>query len=135
SSISLMETVVSMVQDKLHWNRKLSTIVITIGLTALGIPSALGYGPWASVTVLGLQFLDFFDFLSNSVLMPIVAFLTCILIGHVVGTKVIADEVEQHKSTFRRKKLHHAMIRWVAPIMLVAILGTELAKYAGFIKI
>lgn len=135
SSISLMETVVSMVRDKLHWGRKQATIIVTVVLTAIGIPSALGYGPWAGVTVIGLQFLDFFDFISNSVLMPIVAFLTCILIGHVVGTKTIADEVELSQGVFRRKKLHHVMIRWVAPILLIAILGTEVAKYFGFIQI
>ena len=58
--------------------------------------------------------------------MPIVAFLTCILIGHVVGTKVISDEVTQYGAAFHREKLHRVMIRWVAPVLLVAILVSEL---------
>src|SRR5699024_11228700 len=70
----------------------------------------------SSIKIIGMQFLDFFDFLSNSILMPIVAFLTCILIGHVVGTKVIADEVKQGGAAFHREKLHRVMIRWVAPV-------------------
>ena len=111
SSISLMETIVSVVMDKVHLKRKPATLL----------------GPWAGITIIGMQFLDFFDFISNSVLMPIVAFLTCILIGHVVGTKVIADEVKEGAGSFHREALHRVMVRWIAPILLVVILATELA--------
>ena len=102
--------------------RKKTRVVLIIG-----VPSCLGYGPWAGITIIGMQFLDFFDFISNSVMMPIVAFLTCILIGHVVGTKVIADEVEAEAGVFHRKKLHEIMVKWIAPVLLVLILGSELA--------
>lgn len=135
SSISLMETVVSIIQDKLHTERRATTVIVTIGIIALGTLSCLGYGPLGSVTILGLQFLDFFDFISNSVLMPIVALLTCVLIGHIVGTDAIANEVEKNGHHFGRKKLHHVMIRWVAPIIVIVILAGELAKYFGIISI
>lgn len=136
SSISLMETVVSIVQDKLHWQRRLSTIAVTVVVIGLGMLSCLGYSEvFAAIKPLGLEFLDFFDFISNSVLMPIVAFLTCILVGHIIGTKVIADEVKQQVGTFRREKLHRVMIRWVAPALLVIILVSELLKYFGVISI
>lgn len=134
SSISLMETVVSIVQDKLHWGRKKSTAVVLVIILLLGVPSCLGYGPWASVQVLGMAFLDFFDFISNSVLMPIVAFLTCILVGHVVGVDMVEKEVEL-SGTFRRKKLYTAMVRWLAPILLVVILVGELLRFFNIISI
>lgn len=134
SSISLMETVVSIVHDKLHWNRRLCTLIVTVIVIVLGVPSCLGYGPWAGVKLLGMQFLDFFDFISNSVLMPIVAFLTCILVGHVVGTKLVSDEVERNFK-FHRKRLFEVMIRWVAPILIVCILAGELLKVTGQISI
>lgn len=127
SSISLMETIVSVVMDKTPLKRRPATILMTVVVLLVGIPSCLGYGPWAGITIIGMQFLDFFDFLSNSVLMPIVAFLTCILIGHVVGTKVIADEVKQGANAFHREKLHRVMVRWIAPVLLMAILLSELA--------
>ena len=127
SSISLMETIVSVVIDKTSLNRKTATICVTVVVLIIGIPSCLGYGPWAGITIIGMQFLDFFDFISNSVMMPIVAFLTCILIGHVVGTKVISDEVESGAGVFHRKKLHEIMVKWIAPVLLVLILGSELA--------
>ena len=136
SSISLMETIVSVLIDKTHMKRTPATILMTCIVLLFGIPSCLGYGPWAGVTVIGMQFLDFFDFISNSVLMPVVAFLTCILIGHVVGTKVIADEVKEGANAFHREKLHRVMIRWVAPVLLLLILGTELAtKVFGLFSI
>lgn len=136
SSISLMETIVSIIVDKLHIERKIATIGVIIGVLLLGLPSCLGYGPLAAIQPLGMAFLDFFDFISNSVLMPIVAFLTCILIGHIVGPKTVIDEVESSSSgAFHRKKLFVVMIRWVAPIMLIMILITELLKVTGMIKI
>ena len=60
----------------------------------LGSIVSLGFGPLSFIKILGLGLLDFFDFISNSVLMPIVAILTCICVGHFVGAKVISDEVE-----------------------------------------
>lgn len=127
SSISLMETIVSVVMDKTSLSRAPSTLIVAAIVLLFGVPSCLGYGPWAGITIIGMQFLDFFDFISNSVLMPIVAFLTCILIGHVVGTKVIADEVKEGAGAFHREALHRVMVRWIAPILLVLILATELA--------
>ena len=134
SSISLMETVVSIFMDRLHWNRRVATLVVAVGILILGVPSCLGYGPLASVTIVGMAFLDFFDFISNSILMPIVAFLTCILVGHVVGTRVVSDEVEA-SGTFKRKKLFEVMVRWIAPICLVVILLGEILKVLGVISI
>ena len=136
SAISLLETIVSVAMDKAHLKRVPATIIMTIIVLLFGLPSCLGYGPWAGITIIGMQFLDFFDFISNSVLMPVVAFLTCLLVGHVVGTKVIADEVKEGANAFHRERLHRVMIKWIAPILLVVILGTELAtKVFGLFSI
>lgn len=134
SSISLMETVVSMVRDKLHMSRVLATVIVTAGTVAIGLLSVFGYGPLSNFKILGMQMLDFFDFISNSVLMPIVAFITCILIGHVIGTKVIADEVGL-SGKFAGEKLHKVMVRWIAPILLVVILVAQVLSTFGIITI
>ena len=134
SSISLMETFLSIVQDKLKVGRVAGTIGITVFIIALGTLSCLGYGPLSHITVIGMAFLDFFDFATNSILMPIVAFFTCVLIGHIVGTKYITDEVEKN-GLFKRKALYEVMVRWIAPAILVIILAGELAKYFGIISI
>ena len=110
------------------------TSSISLLETVVSIPSCLGYGPWGHITVLKMQFLDFFDFISNSVMMPIVAIGTCILVGHVVGSRYIEEEVES-SGTFKRKKMYRIMIRYVAPVMLAAILAGEVLKYFGIISI
>ncbi len=134
SSISLMETVVSIVQDCLHWNRRLSCLVVFVGCILLGIPSALGYGVWESVTILGLQFLDFFDFITNSVLMPITALIICLFLTFITRPKMIIDEVESCGS-FRAKKLFLITIQYIAPFFLLAILISSVLSTFGVISI
>lgn len=134
SSISLMETIVSILQDKLHWKRMTTCIIVMVGGILIGIPSSLGFGVWDSFKILGLSILDFFDFLSNSVLMPIVALLTSIFVGWVLKTKTIVKEVEL-SGRFRMKKLYHVMIRYVAPIFLIAILVSSVLNTLGWITI
>ena len=60
-----------------------ATVLVGVIMVGLGTLSSLGYGPLAGVTVLGMQFLDFFDFLTNSVMMPIAAIATCLLVSRV----------------------------------------------------
>lgn len=131
SSISLMEAIVSSFMDKFHIGRGVTVVLVTVLLFALGILSCLGYGPWSGVQLLGMAFLDFFDFISNSVLMPIVALCTCILIGYGVGTSVVEEEVKAEGAAFRREKLYRVMIRWVAPVLLLLILVTSVMQGLG----
>ena len=98
SSIALTESAVSTFEDELGWDRTRSTILIGCIMITLGSLSALGYGPLASVTVFGMQFLDFFDFLTNSVMMPIAAIATCLLVSRIVGVEKIEEEVTREVS-------------------------------------
>ncbi len=134
SSISLMETIVSIFCDKFKINRKVSCLLVFLLSLALGIPSSLGNGVWAHITVLGMDFLTFFDFISNSVIMPIVALLTAIFIGYVVKTKTVIDEVEL-TGKFKSKALFNAVIKYFAPICIVAILVSSVLSAFGIIKI
>ena len=136
SSISLMETVVSIVMDKTKWNRKLTCIVVTIFSLLMGIPSSLGFNVWGHITFLnGLTFLDLFDFVSNSVIMPIVAFFTCVLVGFIVKPKTVIDEVKETDGTFKSEKMFAVMIKWVAPIFILAILVFSVAEGMGWITV
>lgn len=128
SSISLMETIVSIVMEKTKMKRISASLVVLGGSFIIGMLSVLGYSAWSDVTVFGMQFLDFFDFISNSVIMPVVALLTCILIGYVVKTKVVEQEVEIN-GRFKSKLLYRIMVRYVCPVFMVAILLSALFKY------
>ena len=136
SAIGLTEACVSIVQDGMHWPRRQAFVAVVAVVVVLGIFVNAGYNVLSGIQPLGegSSLLDFFDFISNSVLMPIVAFLTCILIGHVVGTKVIADEVGL-SAKFTGEKLHRVMIKWVAPILLVVILVAQVLSAFGIITI
>ena len=125
SSISLMETVVSFVCDKTKIGRKVACFIVFLLCAVLGIPSALGNGVkgvWDGVKLLGMSFLDFFDFISNSVLMPVVALLTCIFVGYVIKPKTLIEEAEI-SAKFKEKKLFTVVIRYIAPICIILILG------------
>ena len=133
SSIALTESAVSTLQDELHWSRKKATSIMGVSMVLLGSLSSLGYGPLANVTVIGMQFLDFFDFLTNSVMMPIAAIATCLLVSRVIGVEQIAQEVEQDGQRFRRKPVFNFMIRWLCPIFAAIILASSVANAFGWI--
>lgn len=134
SSISLMETVVSIVQDKFGLKRNTTCLIVFLFCLVLGVPSSLGFGVLDSVKVLGMSILDMFDFVSNSVLMPVVAFATCIFIGFVIKPQSIIDEVEL-TGKFRSKKLFTVIIKYVAPIFIVLILISSILDTLGIVKI
>lgn len=134
SSISLMETVVSVVQDKLKLNRKITCLIVFVGSVLLGLPSSLGNGVWEEIKILGFAFLDFFDFISNSVLMPIVALLTCIFVGYVIKPKALIEEAEI-SAKFEQKTLFTIIIKYVAPFCIILILGFSVLEALGYIKV
>lgn len=134
SAISLMETNVSILDDKLKWGRKKTTIVVAVYLLVVGAFVSLGFGPLSFIKILGMGLLDFFDFLSNSVLMPIVAILTCVSIGFFIKPKVICDEIEA-TGTFKVKKFYIIMLKWISPICLALILLFAISEAMGWIKV
>lgn len=135
SSISIMEAIVSSLMDKFHLKR-IPCCLIVIGICLLlGIPSSLGNGLWANIKILGMDFLTFFDYISNSILMPIVAFCTCILVGWVIKPKALTDEITKNGEKFGRKKLFNVMIKYIAPICLLFIFVTGILSPLGIITI
>ena len=135
SSISLMETVVSIVCDKFKLGRKLSVLVVFAGAIIIGLLSVFGYSIWSEVKIIGMQFLDFFDFISNSVLMPIIAFFTCIFVGYIIKPKTIVEEIEFNGAKFKNKTLFTIVIKYFAPICIVLILVTSVLGAFGLFKL
>ena len=131
SSIALTESAVSTFEDELGWERKQATVLIML---VLGSLSALGYGPLARFTVFGMQFLDFFDFLTNSVMMPIAAITTCLLVSRVIGVEKIEEEVTLEGKPFRRKRIFNFMIKYLCPIFAAIILISSVANALGVIS-
>ena len=134
SSIALTESAVSTFEDELGWERRKATVIVGIVMLLLGSLSTLGYGPLANVKIIGMQILDFFDFLTNSVMMPIAAIATCLLVSRVMGVQRIEEEVTRGGSPFRRKKIFTVMIKYLCPIFAAIILISSIANAFGWIQ-
>lgn len=133
SAISLAESGVSTFEDQLGWSRAKSTLLMGTVILLFGSASALGFGVLDFVQILGMSVLDFFDFLTNSLMMPVAALSTCILITRVAGLDRIIKEVEQ-SSDFKRKKMYCFFLKYLAPICIVVILLSSIANVLGWIS-
>lgn len=134
SAISLMETSVSTITDQFGLNRTLSCLLMGGFMILLGSASALGFNVLDFVKPFGMSILDFFDFLTNSVMMPLAALATCILVLRVVKLRKIAEEVEI-SSTFKRKKMYNFFLKYLAPAFLIIILLSSIANVMGWISL
>lgn len=128
SSISLMETIVSIIMDKFKIKRSIVCVIVMAASMIIAVPSSLGNGIWSDILILGKDFLSFFDFLSNNIMMPITALLTCIFVGFVIKTKTVEDEVEV-SGAFKAKKLYRIMITYICPVFLIVILISSIIGY------
>ena len=125
SSVSIMEAIVASLMDKFHMSRIKAAVIETVIALVGGIIVCLGYNKlYFDITLPNgahAQVLDVMDYISNNILMPIVAIGTCILIGWVVKPKTVIDEVEKTGHKFGRKHLYIVMIKVIAPLLLVIL--------------
>ena len=128
SAISLLEAIVSIISDKIHVKRQVICIAATVVAFLMAIPSSLGNGIWSHILLLGKPFLDFFDFISNNIMMPIVALILSIFVGYVVKPKVVIDEVES-SGKFRTKQMFVVVIKYIVPVCMAIILISSIIGY------
>ncbi len=134
SSVSVMEAIVAGIDDKYKTGRKKATVIVYVYTIAIGVVCSLGFGVLSNVTILGFDILDFLDFLSNSVLMPVVGMLTCIIVGFILKPDVIISEVELN-GPFKMKRFYSVMVKWIAPLCIFAILISSILDTLGIISI
>ena len=122
SCISVLESITANCMEIFHTTRKKTVLVLTVIYLTASAVIALGYSifyfevklPNGSVG----QLLDIMDYISNSVMMPLIALLSTILIGWIKTPDYVIEEMESSGDTFHRKKLYRIMIRYVAPVMM-----------------
>lgn len=134
SAISIMEASVATFQDEFRLSRGKSCLIMVMVSLLAGSASALGFGVWENVRLLGMQFLDFFDFLTNSIMMPLGAMATCFLILRVVGFRRIEEEVEL-SSAFHRKKMYRFFLKYLSLLCIGVILLSSIANVLGWISL
>lgn len=133
SAISLLETSVSSLSQQFRISRNKAIFIMAVVMLAFGTTSCLGYGVWDFISIFGMAFLDFYDFLTNSIMMPIAALATCILIIKVVGFQKIIDEIKI-SSSFKREKMYVFFMRYLTPIFLIIVLLSSIASVLGIIS-
>ena len=133
SAISLLETSVSSLSQQFHISRNKAIVIMAFVMLTFGTTSCLGYGVWDFISIFGMAFLDFYDFLTNSIMMPIAALATCILIIKVVGFQKIIDEVKI-SSPFKREKMYVFFMKYLASFFLIIILLSSVASVLGIIS-
>jgi len=134
SSIALMEAVVSFLIEGFRISRKLACVIVFVLVALMAIPCALSGSVLSEINILGLSVLDFFDFFSNNILLPIVALLTAVFVGFVITPRAISSEVEK-SSKFKSRRLFNIIIRLVAPISIVIILISSVMNVIGVVSI
>lgn len=134
SSISLMETIVSSFCDHFGAGRKKTVAVVAIGTWLISLLPTLGYNVLSFVRIFKFDILDFMDFATNSVMMPVCAFLTCLFVSVGIGTKIVEDEI-LISGEFKRKKLFVVMIKYVAPVLVSLILISSVLNSLGIISL
>ena len=104
-------------------------------MTALGTLSALGYGPLAAIQIMGMSFLDFFDFLTNSIMMPIAALSICILAVKAIGLDRMGEHIRLYHAPFKREAVFRFMIRVLCPLFVLIIFLSSIAQMLGWISV
>lgn len=121
SAISMMEVNVANLIARFGLKRSHAVLIMTVVLLILGIPSSLGYGVWSAAKPFGMSILDFFDYIGNSIVTPIVAMISCIFIGWVIKPRVLSEEIDQ-SGRFKRRRSFEFIIKWIAPLFIAAVL-------------
>ncbi len=138
SSVSILEAVVSSIMDKFTISRTKAVVIETVAALVLGIIVCFGYNllyfefklPNGSTA----QVLDIMDYVSNNILMPVLAIGTCILIGWFAKPDLIISEATKNGEKFGRKTLYIVMVKFVAPILLLLLLLKSLGIMDLIIK-
>ncbi|ACB83629.1 sodium-dependent transporter [Natranaerobius thermophilus] len=125
SAISLLEVVAAYVIDEKNWPRKKAAAVVGAIIFVVGIPPALHAGVLSDVTIIGMDMLDFYDFISDSIMLPLGGVLTVIFAGHVWGMKNVADEANKGSRGLKIGHWMEPLLKYVIPlgVLIVMIVG------------
>lgn len=147
SAISLMEVVTSSIidmraQKNKNSDRKSITALVAIGMFIISIPicaDCLGLAGdqgkfWGLYSYLGAgsqDLLDFYDMLTEGLMMPLGAMLMCIIIGWVVGFDWMSEEIESDGRVWKAKKFFKVTIKYIAPVLMLFVLVSLFLSYLG----
>ena len=125
SCISVLESITANCMEIFHTERKKTTGVLSVIYLAATAVIALGYSIFYVEVMLPNgstgQLLDIMDYISNSFMMPFIAFLSAIFIGWIMKPAWIVEEMERGGKKFGRKWLYVVMIKYLMPIIMLVL--------------
>lgn len=122
SAICMYEVPVAALMEKFSIRRPAAVGIVTVFSIAVAVFVCLGYNVLDFVAIAGYNIFGMLDFFANSLLLPVVAILTCLLIGWIVKPKVVIDEIEDGGHVFKMKKVYLFVLKYFAPVAITLIL-------------
>ncbi|MBR5899773.1 MAG: sodium-dependent transporter [Clostridia bacterium] len=133
SVISLLEVATQFVIQKFKVKRKKATLILALFCFAVSIPVAWSVGGAfnGKITLFGFDMLTFFDEITNTVLMPVGACVSCIVIGWLVEKGTFKQRLNPF-NTYRALeqdglalgkvgKLFAIMVKYVTPLLILLL--------------
>ena len=123
STISMHEIGTAFFHEELHLRRSHAAWIVTIACSVLAVACSLSVGGNARLQVMGMSLMDFCDFLTAQIMLPLGALLTSLLLGWFVKPKVIRDEITNWgtlRGSFYQSYLFS--VRYVVPFCIFLIL-------------
>ncbi len=127
SVISLLEVVCQFFIQKFGIRRKKAVSVLAIVCFAVSIPVGISLGQVlegdeGAIVVFGQNLLDFFDIVTNTVLMPVCAFFGCVAVGWFIGPRRAVKEMEEdgQRLGFLRG-IYQVMVKYITPLFILVI--------------
>lgn len=127
SVISLLEVVCQFVIQKFRVRRKKAVCVLSLICFAVSVPVGISLGQVLAgqenaIVVFGQNLLDYFDIVTNTVLMPVCAFFGCITVGWIIGLKKTHEELEADGQKFGGfRSIFSVMVKYVTPLLIALI--------------
>lgn len=121
SALSLLEVVVAWLVDEKDISRKKATAFVGVLIFLLGVPASLSMGA-VDLSVFGMPFFDFLDFLQETILLPVGGLLTIIFAGYVYKANRLRASANENASLFTLGKWFEYLIKYVTPVALIIIL-------------
>ena len=131
SSISLLESIISRLEEISSWGRSRITISVGILLWVVGFGTVLSFNHWADFTPLamikpleGKTFFGIIDYFASNLIMPIGGILMAIIAGWFLSQKSLREELQiENRMLFTGWLI---LVRYVAPVVVGIIFVSNL---------
>ena len=135
STISLHEVSTAYVHEEYHVSRKKAAIIVSVGVTIVGILCSLSMGVLSSYTLFGLNFFNLLDFVTAKIMLPLGGMMICIFTAKRVDKLLLKEEVTNHGTIrFYFFSTYVFFVKYIAPIGIGLIFFNELGLLKWFTK-